>query len=341
MDLATPARRARLLTQLGIGGLVGVAALVWAMRGLDGRAVWQALSAARYAWILVALVCVLGVALGKTARWRALYGASEPRVAFADLFSALMITQMVNVLVPIRVGELVRIGLMKQAGQSGAVTLSTIAIEKSLDMVAAGLMAVLLGALAVAPDWLRAGSGEILLLGAALCGGLALVWYVRAWIERIGAQALAWGGWVPARWQARLLRVMHATVQSLGVLTGWRLLSRVLFWTTLVWLLSLGMMLALFTAFDLNLPLAAGVVLMLALSFSSIVPSPPAFIGVMQAIAVIVLGEYGVAVAVAVGFGIMLNIVAVAPLILLGSCMLWQRAVMSAHALRELWNRVR
>jgi uncharacterized membrane protein YbhN (UPF0104 family) len=91
----------------------------------------------------------------------------------------------------------------------------------------------------------------------------------------------------------------------------------------------------LFLAFGLQAPLAATAVLMLSINFSNIVPSPPALVGIMQAIVVVVLGGYGVPQPVALGFGIVLNVITVAPLILLGSLGLGQRAVSLMQFIRK------
>ena len=85
---------------------------------------------------------------------------------------------------------------------------------------------------------------------------------------------------------------------------------------------------ALFAAFGLHLPLSAAVVMMLAVSSSNIAPSPPALVGVMHLIAVVVLGQYGVAQSVAVGFGLVLNVVTIAPLIVLGVWALGSRTIL-------------
>ena len=337
-------RRPWWLPQFGVGIVIGALALGWAIQGLDWKSVLRALTSAQYAWVLISLFCVFAVALIKTVRWGALYLTSAPHPSFADLFSALMITQMVNVIIPVRIGELIRIGLMKQSGQPGAATLSTIAIEKAVDLVAAGLIAVSVVFLAVAPMWLQNWAGSVLVMGLVLVAGLILVWYQRDWIGSVLSRALAFGGWLPERWQSRLLRVAQTMLESFGALTDWHALGRVLFWTMLAWLFSLLAVWTLIMAFGLPLSLTAAAVVMLSLSFSNIIPSPPGLIGVIQAIAMVVLGGYGVPQPIALGFGIVLNVVTVAPLILLGSLALWQRAVsllplLREYPLRVLWRK--
>lgn len=324
------------------GILIGALGLGWAMRGSDLRVVGQSLAAAHYAWVLAALACVLGVALAKAARWSALYGVLGPPT-FWESFSALIVAQMVNVVIPIRLGELVRVGLIKQSGQPATRTLSTIAIEKALDLAAAGLIAISVVALAASPAWLRERAPGMLLVGLVLVAGTLLVWRLRSGIERLLERALARVGWLPSRWKERLIGMARTLLLALGALTDWRSLLPVLAWTMLSWLLSILMMVALFAAFQLALPVTAAAVLVLAALLSNIFPSPPALVGVVHAIAVAVLGEYGVDRSVAFGFGVALNVVTVGPLIVLGGLALWQRVAASARwlggrSVRGFWR---
>lgn len=321
--------------------MIGLGALAWAMRGLDWRLILQSLTSAHYTWVLVSLLLTIGVALTKAARWGALYVVSDRHLAFRDLFSVLIIAQMLNVLIPIRVGELARIGLMKQSGEPGASTVATIVIEKGLDLLAVGLMAVSLVALSVAPAWMQQWSFSALLIGLTLVSGLFMAWYLREWMERILARLLALGGWLPEVWRRRLLRVADTLFQALGALTHWSSLLRVSFWMVVVWLLSVLAIGALFSAFDLNLPPAVVIIMVLAVGFSNVIPSPPGLVGVMHAIAVVVLGEYGISQPVALAFGIIMNIVSIAPLVVLGGLALWQRTLTFGPVLREQsWRRL-
>lgn len=325
----------------GLGIVIGALALGWAVGGIDGQSVLRALASAQYGWVAVSLGLVFAVALVKTIRWGTLYRVNAPRPSFADLFSALLITQMVNVIIPIRIGELIRIGLMKQSGQPGAATLATIAIEKAIDLVAAGLIALAVVALAVAPPWLQNWASSILVIGIILIVGLALVWTLRDRIAGGLTRALAWGGWLPERWQARTVRIVRTMLEAFGALTDWRALVRVSFWTILAWLCSLLAIWTLILAFDLRLSLAAAAIIMLSIGFSNIVPTLPGLVGVMQAIAVAVLGSYGVPQSIALGFGIVLNVVTVAPLVLLGLLGLWLRAVSLLPLLRaHPWSKM-
>jgi uncharacterized membrane protein YbhN (UPF0104 family) len=319
--------------RLGLGVLMGVVALWWTGRGLEWRLVFRTLATVRQDWVLVSIVGVVAVALAKTTRWGELYRATGHRPSFGTLFSALMAAQAINLFIPVRLGELVRLVWMKQAGQPGAITLSTLLVEKALDLLSVGVMALSLVALAVAPLGLRSSAIGTLLIGLVLTFGLASIWRLRARLK--GWRGLGWGSWLPDRWRGQLGRIMYDLPAALAVLAHWRSLLSVLGWTMIIWLLSLLTIVTLFAAFQLRLPVVAAVFIMLAVSTSNIVPSPPALVGVMQVIAVLILGQYGVDRPVAIGFGTVLNLVTVVPLLILGGWAISSHTVSVATWLRQ------
>ena len=115
----------RQIGRLLIGILGSVATLWWVWRGVNFDELGQAIFNLSPGWFGVSLGCAVGGALFKTVRWRALYGSPPPPIPFGNIFSTLMIAQATNVLLPIRLGELIRLGLMRQAGQPSATTLTT------------------------------------------------------------------------------------------------------------------------------------------------------------------------------------------------------------------------
>jgi len=314
---------------------IGAAALWWATHNINLPALLHILKAVSPGWVAAAVGSVLAVAAAKTARWAALYGPGKPQIPFGHLFSILVAAQMVNLVIPIRAGELVRIGLMKQQGQPATTTFTTIVVEKTIDLAAAGLAGTLLGVLALAPPWLSRPMGSLLPLSATLVVALAAGWRLRSRFHPLLARAIAPVAFLSTRWQRRLLNSLDNTLAALETLANVRTLGYVLFWTLLIWLFSLLTVAMLFAAFNLQLPLAAAVLIVLAINFSNIAPSPPALIGVMHGIAVAVLGQYGAGHSVALSFGIVLNVVTVLPLLLLGAGALWLRTLSMVTLLRH------
>lgn len=315
------------MTRLAVGLLIGAMAFWWAAHGLDTATILQAMAAVSPAWVLASLSCVVAVALSKAARWRALYEPARRRASFWELFFVLVAAQMVNLVVPVRTGELIRIEFMKQAGQHRGVTLSTIVVEKALDLFALALLSASLVALAMAPVWLRQPASSLFLISLILLVSLMVVWGLRDGLQQSIARILRSARVLPERWRSQLRWLLQTTLEALGSLTDLLSLAHLLFWTAVIWLISFVTILTLFAAFGLHLPVAAAAVLMVTLSFSYVVPTPPALAGVMPGIAVLVLSQYGVARSTALGFGIVLNVVLVTPLLVLGGWAVWSRTV--------------
>lgn len=303
-------RYPRLFVRPAIGLLLGAGGLAWAWRGLEWPGVAQNLALISPAWTALAAAGVVAVLAIKAARWKILYGQTETRLSFRSSFSVLAAAQMVNLVIPVRLGELVRISLAKRYGCPATLTIMSLVIEKLADLAAAGLIAVSLGGLALAPTWLRQPAERLVLMTLALGAVLCLAWRLHRRLTR--------GRTWPAGWP------FPADLGSL--FQGW-VLAGAIAWTAAIWLLSWLTVLALFAAFKLELPLSAAMVLMLAISASNIAPSPPALVGVMHGIAVVVLGHYGVPRPAAFSFGLVLNLVLVAPPVILGSISLCRQPI--------------
>ena len=95
------------------------------------------------------------VSASKALRWHWLYPRKAPPLSWPAHFSILLIAQMLNLVVPVRLGEVARLGLMKQEQRPIGMTLGTIAVEKSLDLTTTGLLLLLSIPLVTLPAWLR------------------------------------------------------------------------------------------------------------------------------------------------------------------------------------------
>ena len=318
--------RTRVWLRIVGGVLIGVACLWLSLRYARFDQCVQALAEASWLWVVVALAGVLLIAATKALRWRWLYPPDAQPLTWGTHFSILMISQMLNLLVSVvRLGELTRLELMRQEGRPVGMTLGTIVLEKSLDLLAVQVMLILAVPLAILPDWLRGRTGlGALMLGAGLLAALLLISRYRdrllALLSRMPQPRSSF--W--ARWAGRLRTLLQTTLESIAALRGPRLL-RVVALTTVVWLGSVAVIVAMQIAFRIPPDWGAAFVLMIALTFSNWVPTPPAMIGVVGAVTVAVLVPFGVPPGQALAMGTVLNVVVVAPPVLLGIGAAWAR----------------
>lgn len=308
------------------GGLLFGAACVWlSIRNTRIDAVLGEIAGLGRAWVGFALAGVLLVSAAKALRWQWLYPPTMPRLAWSVHFGILITSQMLNLLVPIRLGELARVGLMRSEGRPLAGTLATIVVEKSLDLLAVQALVLIAALLAIVPDWLRTRTGLgalVVTLGVPLA--LVVLIRLRGTLTRVSAHLPDAERSAGAHFLQRMVGLFRTMLDSIAALERSQLL-RLVGLTAGIWLASLAVIQMMLAAFAVPVDWGAALLLMLAVTFSNWVPAPPGLIGVIGAVTVVVLGPFGVAPARALALGTVLNAVLIVPPIVLGAWATWMR----------------
>lgn len=329
-------------TSLQVAGalLVGVVCLWLSLRGADFASLGAEIASLSPPLVILATVCVFLVAVTKALRWQWLYGSALPSRTWSTHFAILMISQMLNLVIPVRLGELARLGLMHQEGRQVGVTFGTIVVEKSLDLLAVGLIVLLAVPLVLIPPSLETqfSTGGLLLGGSVFVTLMVIGRFQGSLIDLLARipkpKNHRW-----ARWLGKARHGITAVLTSIGSLRGQQLV-RVAALTSGVWLLSLLTVQIMLLAFDLRLGWGAPLALMLALTTSNWMPTPPAMIGVVGAVTMAVLSAFGVDQTRGLALGTVLNAVLVGPPVLMGGVALWNRlwqlgAAINLHSLRR------
>jgi len=307
--------RRRLFTVLA-GCLLGSLALWLALRGLDLVQLLNALHGVDYAMTVAALLAALATLVINTVRWQLLFYPDHRRVSFAALFRANVVGQMLNIVSPVRVGEITRMySVSGSEGIGKAQVLATLAIEKVLDLATFALAVMVVSATIVLPPEIRLQQRTLWIGGIA--GGIALWWLARR-PRTIDAALTALTGLLPERWQEPGRSGVRGFVDGLTALdsSGAGLAAVAL---------SLALMIVaawtnhlLFLAFGLHLPPVAALLLLVVLQVGAVPPSLPGKIGVFNYLTVVALSVFAVDRATAVGYSIVLYVVALLPKILIG-----------------------
>ena len=114
--------------------------LYLAFRDVTLQQVGQALSGADPFWIGLALICTLTSVLLKSIRWRVLLGQPGRGISFRVVSMALISGQMINWVVPARLGDFSRAYSVGEAGAGRAFVFATVMLEKILDLSCYGLL---------------------------------------------------------------------------------------------------------------------------------------------------------------------------------------------------------
>jgi uncharacterized membrane protein YbhN (UPF0104 family) len=123
-----------LLTALKI--LVGVALLIWSVRDIQLGSLVAGIKSAHLTWLFLATLLILFGLVLKLWRWLILVKNYGIHASFTRIFSAYFVGQATNIILPMRAGELARLGYF--AGEKTLLprAASTIILEKYLDLVA-------------------------------------------------------------------------------------------------------------------------------------------------------------------------------------------------------------
>lgn len=321
------------VAQILIGVLVSGFLLWLTVRQIRLADVAAALQQANL-WYLVPAIVTYFVDLGvRTWRWRVLLSPVRP-VRWRDLYPVVTIGYMSNMLLPARMGELVRAAVLARRGVAASAALGSIATERVLDGLTTVAILLVASRFLVLPDWLVAGLvsltalfvGVLVALIALLAGGGR----VDAWLEAHGRQA-------PLIDRVRALLVQFTT--GAGALRRPRLLVRAILIGLLAWSCSALQYFWVFRAFGLPLGIAAAFFAVGAVGLSSAIPAAPGYVGSFEFVGVASLGllggPAGIAPGVALSAIMVIHLLQIAPVTVAGMFFAWREGFSLRRYLRR------
>jgi uncharacterized protein (TIRG00374 family) len=266
----------------------------------------------RWGWVLISAALVpLGLWV-RAARWRYLFppGSNPP-----GLLAGVLIGYMVNNVLPLRAGEVVRIYVVARRWGHGFWTvLATLVVERVLDGLAIVLVLAVLVLLIPVPAFLQWGALLVFAVDVVAIGVLVMLA-----VAPDTARAILVG--LTRRWpglQGNVLRGFARFGQGLeGIRTPDHVLP-LLAWSVAVWLIPVVISWLLFHALDLELPWVAAWALLAFVGVGISIPSAPGYVGVFHAAAILALSVFGVAPAEAFGYALVLHAVHFIPITVVG-----------------------
>ncbi|MEA2194722.1 MAG: glycosyltransferase 2 family protein [Solirubrobacteraceae bacterium] len=309
--------------------LVGLAVTAGCMYlALRGVALGDATDAVRDAdlvWLLPALPVFAVAIVLRGVRWWALYdGAKRPPLR-AVMYALLVGYFFINIL-PARAGEAARvIALHNRAQTPRAETIATVVVERVFDVLA--LLLVLLCAYPWLPEisWLR---------NAAIFGGVVtvLLAVLIVLVVRYDARAVHWllGPLRRINRPGVAERVETAAINATRGLVALRrpaVAVRGFALTAASWVVLAISYWILMSAFHLDLPLAAAILVTVAINLSLVLPSSPAALGVFEAATIIALNAFDVPQADALSYALVLHLLNLVPFLLIGALLLGPAAL--------------
>lgn len=313
-----------------LGVVVATALLAWCFRRAGLADVRTALGALTIFALLPALACEVAVQLAKALKWAAVLRGTA-RVRYASALVAVVVGAASTHLVPLRLDEVLRAAVLGRRERiDPARVLGTIAIDRAIEVLVAGL---LLGAVALASDlhgWMRTGA-RVLWIGFLL-GVAAAVLFVRAEDRlrpRMEASTLPF---VP-----RLAALLRSLAEGLRVLPRGRAVVLVVAGALLEWLAVIAFYWWVLHVFSVDGGRAFPLVLALGNAVAYAVPNVPGALGTYEAVQSSLLAGPGVGLppAEAMAIALAAHAVLIVPVTLAGTILglvEWRRSPESAGA---------
>ncbi len=283
---------------LGLVVLAALAGLFWWRRGsLEG--IGSAFRAVEWEWVVVAILLNLLSVIARALAWTTVIHSAmdPPRPRFTLVFSAFSVGLFANALLPGRVGELARVGVLtrKMPGRKGAwaTLVGTVFAHRVFDIVPVLLLILYVVITASIPSSARA----TLLFVIGFGVGLFAFAFVSARRHR---HEMAIEGLGPVR---RLLTMARA---GLVVMRSPGEAAAAVFFQIIGWTCQLFAVYTAMRAFDIHAPLPAAGVVLLVMNVVTILPFWPGNVGLVQVAIASALVGYGVpySTGVAYGFGL-------------------------------------
>lgn len=313
--------RPRLRSVLLLAGLAVSLVLTYlALRDVDFEKFVDALAAGDPWWFVAALAVFALAYAVRAVRWWVLF-EPQRRPPAGPLVRALLAGEFFTSLLPVlRLGEVARVVVLHRAARTPrSEALGTIVAERVHDTVA--LLVLLFVAVPFAPatNWLR---GAALLLALVAVGVLvALVVLDRFGTRPIGflLRPLAR---LPGFSRARTDLAAAGILRGLAGIRSARLAVLVFGLSLLSWLgIALSYVLGL-RVVGLELGLDAGILVAVATTFSLLLPSLPASVGIFEAATLVALEPYDVPSAAALSGAVVIHVLSFVPFLIAGPLVL-------------------
>lgn len=285
-----------------LGFAVSAVALYFAFRRADIPAIFAAFRGARYGPIALGFLSIAALTLLRGFRWSVLTGG---RLSPMDGFWLFNIGFLINSILPARLGEFARAYLAgRREKMHFTSALSSIAVERLMDMIAvAAMFAFILLAIDL-PPWAR-GAGSVMGIGAV--AGIILL----AFAARKPERALSLGVRVLARFprveEESAERFLRPFIDGLAGVSSLKTFLLGLGLTLLAWFFSGVAGWLMMLGFWPDPPLIDGILAIAASGVGISVPAAPSGVGTFEAAVIGVLAAVGYDANVARGYAIVLH----------------------------------
>jgi glycosyltransferase 2 family protein len=305
-----------------LGTLVSALFLFLALKDVPLGDVAQTLARVNLGWVVLAILALFTQSFLRAVRWILLYYPQHRGLRVRQMTEIVIVSQMINIVSPWRIGELARIILADEIEKRNkAQTLATLGIEKFFDTTMLLALLLILPPFMTLPDWLERPREGLVLVSIALFVGAFILLLVRERVVRLfSAIKLPWFG-------HSLDTHAEVALSSLDVFKRWDLHLVLHLLSAVMYFLGVVINYIALLAMNLELPFISAFLLLAVLQVGGLVPSSPGKVGVFQALCILGLSLFGVDKSLGLTYGILLYLVTFAPMTLVGIALMWRQGL--------------
>jgi uncharacterized protein (TIRG00374 family) len=304
-----------------------------AVRDVDFEVFADALSESSYWWIAPSLAALGASVAIRVVRWRYLF-RPETRPPARPALRALLVGELFNTMVPMRAGELARVVVIhRETRTSRPEALGTVVVERLLDVLV--LLVLLLAVLPFVPEvtWLGVAASILTIAVLAALAGIVVLWRYGSRPLGFLLRPLAWlPGFSPARTRTAAESLLRGFQGLRDVRDGLAALGL----TALSWFAVAASFWLAIRGLGLRLGYDAAVLVVVATTFSLVIPAVPTSVGVFEAATLVSLDPFGVDDSRALACAVVLHVLSFVPFIAAGLIALGGYSAARRRALAKL-----
>ena len=311
------------------GAMVSALFVYLALQGIDLGNVFDAFTDAHVLpWVPLGLAFFLiGYLLRGVRCWLLVRQTNEISVVTAT--SAVLVGYGANNILPARLGELVRVGMLaERTGMPVVQALGITFVERVLDGLSMLFILVVATATVSVPSWID----DVVNLAIVLFGlATVLIAIAAFWPAFVVTVARRIGSLLGPSWCDRLERLATNVNNATRCMRDPRRAVLLLVFSVIIWCFEAAFYTLFLPVFGIPLSLQAGLVTMCVTGFGLLLPSSPGFIGAFHYFASQTLMVYGTAEPTALAYATFVHLGFYVPLTLLGaSAMVWYGVELSS-----------
>ncbi|WP_420627944.1 lysylphosphatidylglycerol synthase transmembrane domain-containing protein [Candidatus Leptofilum sp.] len=306
----------------GITAVLLIGGVYYLAQTVEFADIGAALRAADGRFIALGLLIFITNGSLKAWRWRVLLSPDEPgQIRYTAVFWAIWLGQFVNSVLPfMRLGELGRAyAINQQIDISKTQAVSTMLIEKSIELIMLGLTVLLLIPFAVLPPHTEQIGLLLAMVAAVFLVGMS---FVTSQTERVIALLKKITVRLPEKMQQWINRRLILGLDGLAALRHRRSLQAIGLSSVLIVCLDIALPYTLFLAFALPLGLGTAVLINVAVALVTTPPTAPGELGIFEAAVFFVLAQVGqtevLGTAVIVSYALVFHLCTLLPKFVLG-----------------------